>query len=35
MQQGRVKELFAKLIGASSAEISFVPSTMAGEIPDS
>jgi len=30
-QQGRVKELFAKLIGASSAEISFVPSTMVGE----
>jgi len=30
-QQGRVKELFANLIGASSAEISFVPSTMVGE----
>jgi selenocysteine lyase/cysteine desulfurase len=30
-EQVRVKELFAQLIGANSAEISFVPSTMVGE----
>jgi selenocysteine lyase/cysteine desulfurase len=30
-QQDKVKELFAKLIGAHNSEISFVPSTLAGE----
>src|SRR5580658_6581956 len=30
-QQDDVKQLFAKLIGARSSEISFVPSTLAGE----
>lgn len=30
-QQERVKELYARLIGARASEISFVPSTLAGE----
>jgi len=30
-QQEKVKQLYAKLIGAQSSEISFVPSTLAGE----
>jgi selenocysteine lyase/cysteine desulfurase len=30
-QQDKVKQLYAKLIGARSSEISFVPSTLAGE----
>jgi len=30
-QQEKVKQLYAKLIGAHSSEISFVPSTLAGE----
>ena len=31
LQQETVKQLYAKLIGAQSSEISFVPSTLAGE----
>ncbi len=31
LQQERVKQLYAKLIGAHSSEIGFVPSTLAGE----